>query len=47
MISFMEIILPTLSAVLVGSSGIFPALIVETPDNLHLNEKGKKNNAFT
>ncbi|VDL24165.1 unnamed protein product [Hymenolepis diminuta] len=38
-ISFMEIILPTLSAVLVGSSGIFPALVVESPDKLHLNEK--------
>ncbi|VUZ41025.1 unnamed protein product [Hymenolepis diminuta] len=35
----MEIILPTLSAVLVGSSGIFPALVVESPDKLHLNEK--------
>nr|CDS18009.1 zinc iron permease [Echinococcus granulosus] len=36
--NFFEAILSTLSAMAVGSSGIFPALILEAPNKLSLNE---------
>nr|CDS30102.2 ufm1 conjugating enzyme [Hymenolepis microstoma] len=39
MMNFLEFIVPTLSAVLIGSSGIFPAFFIESPDKLNLNEK--------
>uniref|UniRef100_A0A915EUV5 Zinc transporter ZIP13 n=1 Tax=Echinococcus canadensis TaxID=519352 RepID=A0A915EUV5_9CEST len=38
--NFFEVILSTLSAMAVGSSGIFPALILEAPNKLSLNEIG-------
>ncbi|EUB60847.1 Zinc transporter ZIP13 [Echinococcus granulosus] len=38
--NFFEAILSTLSAMAVGSSGIFPALILEAPNKLSLNEIG-------
>ncbi|KAM7537602.1 hypothetical protein Aperf_G00000064880 [Anoplocephala perfoliata] len=37
--AFCDLFFPTLGAILVGSSGVFPVLIVKSPGRLNLNEK--------
>lgn len=39
--AFSELFFPTLGAIIVGSSGVLPVLVVKSPDRLNLNEKGK------